>query len=260
MSHHHHLRDGRQAQHSLTCRLYCCLSPLAAAHLPGDHRQLQQLVDQAASREPPAAAARKDQLAVPAWWVPSHPCTVPQLIALPARLCQQCVGPEELQGVCEPPGRGHTMCTCVLAWRASFLPAGGAFVAGDALMYCGVYCYWMKYLAKQVCGSCRGAWAQRSFAQHVLGDCWIEQRGWSPAHAWQKSLWAARVSVWPIVQQADNSPAYVCKCRSSLLLLPWCGLCPVNPHPCSHPESPQYHPCTAAEPRTPAACIHPSAC
>jgi hypothetical protein len=30
------------------------------------------------------------------------------------------------------------------------VPAGGAFVAGDALMYCGVYSYWMTYLAKQV--------------------------------------------------------------------------------------------------------------
>jgi hypothetical protein len=28
--------------------------------------------------------------------------------------------------------------------------AGGAFVAGDALMYTGVYTYWMLHLAKQV--------------------------------------------------------------------------------------------------------------
>ena len=43
--------------------------------------------------------------------------------------------------------------------------AGGAFVAGDALMYTGTYVYWMKYLAKQV--GISGGRGREAVLQHV---------------------------------------------------------------------------------------------
>jgi hypothetical protein len=46
----------------------------------------------------------------------------------------------------------HSGCARTLLTTQWFLlPAGGAFIAGDALMYAGTFMCWMKHLARQVC-------------------------------------------------------------------------------------------------------------